>query len=514
MRTALWLLALLAVAAIPGSLLPQRPSDPWAVTRYVRDHPQLARWWDRLWLFEVYSSPWFQAIYLLLMVSLVGCLVPRARRWAIQVRQPPTLPTQRGLLASQQQVLGCQLTPEKASKQVQKWLRSKRYRLRREENWPATDGQSGTLVAADKGRLREVGNLSFHLALLGILVAVALGYQYGYRADVVVAEGGGFTNSVAQYDFYRPGPGVQAQDLPPFTLTLRELQVSFRDGGHDTGAPEGFAAQATVRDAPGDQERHVKIGPNAPLDIDGTKVYLMGQGYAPRVTVRDGQGRLAFSGPVVLLPAEGDRTMTSPGVLKVPDAQPDQLGLRLSFLPTGLRLPTPEGGSRLVSVFPEANRPVLVVEQVWRGDLGLSTGVPQSVYQLDTRSMRQVQGSNGQPVSGEMIPGTTLQLPDGLGSLTFDGVSRFAGFSLHSDPGRGWALGAAMLALLGLCVSLFVHPRTVWVLVQAGPAGGSVLALAGQTARGQEQLRDQLHHLAMWLGKDEPGAAGAKGRSS
>ncbi|MBX9718880.1 MAG: cytochrome c biogenesis protein ResB, partial [Microbacteriaceae bacterium] len=41
MRTALVLLLLLAVAAIPGSLVPQRSADPNGVVQYERDNPEM-----------------------------------------------------------------------------------------------------------------------------------------------------------------------------------------------------------------------------------------------------------------------------------------------------------------------------------------------------------------------------------------------------------------------------------------------------------------------------------------
>ena len=77
MRTALILLLLLGVAAIPGSLIPQRTQNPMKVQAYFTDNPTLAQWFDRLKLFDVYSSPWFSAIYLLLFISLIGCVLPR-----------------------------------------------------------------------------------------------------------------------------------------------------------------------------------------------------------------------------------------------------------------------------------------------------------------------------------------------------------------------------------------------------------------------------------------------------
>src|SRR5947199_9470585 len=79
MRTALVLLFLLAVAAIPGSVLPQRRINIEKVNEYLRTHGSTGRLLDRFWLFDVFSSPWFSAIYLLLFISLVGCLVPRLR---------------------------------------------------------------------------------------------------------------------------------------------------------------------------------------------------------------------------------------------------------------------------------------------------------------------------------------------------------------------------------------------------------------------------------------------------
>ena len=56
MRTALILLMLMGVAAIPGSLIPQRPINPMAVRDFFSSNPELARWYDRASLFEVYAD--------------------------------------------------------------------------------------------------------------------------------------------------------------------------------------------------------------------------------------------------------------------------------------------------------------------------------------------------------------------------------------------------------------------------------------------------------------------------
>src|SRR5204863_1351133 len=93
MRTALVLLFLLALAAVPASLLPQRRLNPAKVVQYRAEHPALAPLLDRFGLFDVFSSPWFAAIYLLLFVSLVGCILPRVRLHLRALRKaPPTAP--------------------------------------------------------------------------------------------------------------------------------------------------------------------------------------------------------------------------------------------------------------------------------------------------------------------------------------------------------------------------------------------------------------------------------------
>ncbi|HEX6055984.1 MAG TPA: cytochrome c biogenesis protein ResB, partial [Intrasporangium sp.] len=89
MRTALFLLLLLAVAAVPGSVFPQRNIDSGRVADYLAQNPDTGPWLDRLGFFDVYASPWFSAIYLLLFVSLIGCIVPRTRVHLRALRATP-----------------------------------------------------------------------------------------------------------------------------------------------------------------------------------------------------------------------------------------------------------------------------------------------------------------------------------------------------------------------------------------------------------------------------------------
>ena len=93
-RTALILLFLLAVAAIPGSVIPQRNIDPVKMDKFMVDNPGLGSFFEKIGLFNVFSTPWFSAIYLLLCVSLIGCIVPRTIVHFRAMRaKPPAAPS-------------------------------------------------------------------------------------------------------------------------------------------------------------------------------------------------------------------------------------------------------------------------------------------------------------------------------------------------------------------------------------------------------------------------------------
>src|SRR5918998_105570 len=79
MRTALILLLVVAVASIFGSLIPQVGVARGAVLRMYAEHPARAQVYESLGLFDVYGSWWFTTTYVLLLISLASCLIPRTR---------------------------------------------------------------------------------------------------------------------------------------------------------------------------------------------------------------------------------------------------------------------------------------------------------------------------------------------------------------------------------------------------------------------------------------------------
>jgi len=450
MRTALFLLLLLALGAMPGSVIPQQNVDALATQRWQTLHPHLTPVYDKLGLFAVYGSAWFSAIYLLLMVSLVGCIIPRLRiYWRNVTARPPKAPRNLSRLPEFQR-FETTASPADVARHATTVLRGRRFRTE------TVNSDQVHSVAAQRGYLREAGNLLFHLAVVAVLLSFAYGSLFGFKGGVIVIAGQGFNNTRAQYDDFAPGGRFNPSNLVPFNFSLDKFQASFLTSGPQTGMPTSFTADLSFQRQPGDKTRSAKLEVNHPLAIDGTSVFLVGHGYAPIVTVRDGTGQVAYSGPTVFLPQ--DSSFASFGVIKVADAQPQSLGFEGMLLPTyGF---TMQRGP--YSRFPDALAPVLTMK-AYRGDLGLDNGTPQSVYVLRKQGLREIKQANGKAFRVDLPLGATRTLPGGAGSITFDGVQRFAKFQISRTPGESIALGAVALALMGLLGSLFIRPRRVWV---------------------------------------------------
>lgn len=489
MRTAIVLLVLLALTAVPGSLLPQRgvASDPAAVANFYRANPDLAPWLDRLSLFNVYSAPWFAAVYVLLLVSMTGCVVPRsAQLWREYRAAPPVGP--RHLSRETGHHRGPVAQPDDALELAVAHLRDRRFRVTRTESE----------VRAEKGRLRELGNLAFHLSLLVLLFGIAGGKLFGYEGRVALVEGTTFANVSSSYDALKPAPWADLAGLEPLELTLDDFAAEFETEGARLGEPRRFEAAVSYDSAEAGAGTFA-IRPNRPLDINGTKFFLTGHGYAPELTVRDGNGDIAVSGPVIFLPV--DQAFTSDGVVKAPDARPTSLALRGLFLPTAVEGPDGMG----VSAYPDQVNPI-VQFMAYTGDLGLDDGTAQSVYELDFTDLEQVRDADGKPWRVSLAPGESVQLPDGLGSVTFDGLSRFANFQIARDPGKEVSLVAAVLLMFGLTASLAIPRRRVWVRRN----DDGTVELAGRSLSRRPVPPGELQNLATTIGLPPEGPRRSK----
>ena len=478
MRTALFLLLLLAVAAVPGSLFPQRPANPSNVTQYIQDHPDYGKLLDTLQLYDVYSSAWFSAIYLLLFISLIGCVVPRAiAHYRAMRSQPPRTPQRLSRLPE----YGTLVVPAEAGLPASDAIHSAARLLRKRGYRVDVRDDDGALpsLGAERGFLKEVGNLVFHTSLIGVLVSVAVGGLFGYSGQRILVEGDTFVNTLVGYDQFTPGTNFQSSQLQPYSIQLDKFDVTFdRESKGKFGQPIDFTAAVTTKETPDSPARQQILKVNDPLNLGGTSVYLTGNGYAPMVTIRDGAGNVAMQGPVVAK-LQGDNYYSSV-VIKVPDAKPDQLGFVGFFLPTAF---VNEQGVSF-SADPALFNPQLTLNSYY-GDLGLNNGAPQNVFELDVRKLTPLNARDLAAGGITLTPGATYTLPDGKGSISFDGVKKYVGVDIHNNPGQVYALVFALLAVAGLILSLYVNRRRVWVRTGTHEDGRTMVEY-GLLARGED----------------------------
>jgi cytochrome c biogenesis protein len=294
-----------------------------------------------------------------------------------------------------------------------------------------------------------------------VLVSVALGGLFGYKADRLLVQGTTFSDTQSDLDEFYPGRLVTAADLGPFTITLNQFEASYITSGAQRGQPSSFDAQVSYTAQPGGPTRTDNLEVNRPLSVDGAKVYLIGHGYAPVFKVTDARGQVVYDQATPFISGSSGGNFLSQGVVKVPGAQPEQLGFTGVFVPTAIEI-----GGVLSSAFPAADNPVVSLI-AYAGNLGLNSGVPQSVYEMDTAGMHRLTAA-----PQLLAPGQSLKLPGGQGTIAFTGYVPWASLTITHDPGQLPALICGMAALGGLLLSFMVRRRRVFVRARAtGPPG-------------------------------------------
>ena len=492
MGTALVLLFLLALAAIPGALLPQRSLNAAKVDGYLAEHSLIGPWLDRVEAFDVFSSFWFTSIYALLFISLVGCLTPRLLEHVRGMRATPVAAPRNLTRLPKHHAEEVAGEPDAVAAGVE----------RRLKGWRRVTRRDGDVIeiSAEKGYFREFGNIVFHFSLLGLLVAIAVGKLFGYEGNVIVIANGGpgfCSASPAAFDSFRAGNTVDGTSLSPICLRVNDFDAEYLP----SGAAVGFAANVEYQagaDLDTDTWRPYRLEVNHPLRLGGDRLYLQGHGYAPTFTVTfpDGQTRTQ----TVQWRPDDPLTLLSSGVIRVdppggtyPDAgdrRKNQIAIQGLFAPTEQL-----DGKLLSSSFPAMNDPAVAVD-VYRGDTGLDTGKPQSIFALDPSLIEQKRLVKQARVN--LRTGESTTLDDGT-VVRFDGAVPFVNVQVSHDPAQVWVLVWSMSMMAGLVVSLIVRRRRIWVRMSPAAPGTVSVELGGLARTDNSGWGDEFEKLTARL---------------
>ena len=449
----------------------QRSIDATRTTDWIADRPTIGPWLDRLGFFDVYATPWFASIYLLLFVSLVGCVLPRAKlHWAAMRQPPPRTPVRLERLPAHLRV---EVADDGAATldALETTLRRRRYKVHRHA--------PGTL-SAEGGYVKETGNLLFHLALIGIIVGVAVGHLWGWKGDAIVPVGQTFAKT--RFDTFAPGPWVSDDDVPPFTLRVNDFHAEFErevTGRGQFGMPRDFTAFVTATEDGTSRDDIIQV--NRPLELDGATVFLLGNGYAPVITVRDAAGEVLYSGSTPFLPQDNNYQSVGaikcrrdpPGLPVVPADRRHRRGRRPAVRGSRTRCSRRSPCRCTRELFPD--------------------GWPQSVFQLNTDEMTQRRTSRAPTPPGS---GSNSGTPCAAGSAARHSESVEPSPDPSYDPGRWLTLVSALLALGGLVITLIVPRRRIFARVgDSGPEGRTVVTVAAMAKADDNGLDSLLTDL-------------------
>ncbi|MCQ9351787.1 cytochrome c biogenesis protein ResB [Corynebacterium sp. 153RC1] len=485
MRTALMLLFVLAVAAIPGALLPQRSLNESKVIEYIQANGKVAEIYDKLQLFDVFSSTWFTAIFTLLFFSLIGCIIPRSWDHYKAMKTPPVR-APKVLARMPHHGKG---SVEKPIDAVAEDIRGVLKGWHLAEYSPHEDRAGARSFAAEKGYLREFFNLTFHLGLVGILVAVAVGKLWSYEGQVIIIasddpnQNSEFCNTAtANFDSFRAGALFDGTGLHPFCFVAHSFVADYLP----TGQAEMFTSEisyATGEEMFADPEtwQDYTLKVNHPLRLAGDRIYLQGHGYAPTFTVTwpNGEQRTQTiqwqpTDPTFFL-SSGVMRFDPPAGL-YPDLferRQQQIAIQGLFAPTAQW--EGDSGSLLTSSFPAMTDPAVAID-IYRGDNGLDTGRGQSIFELDPSLIQAGQLQRVDRVN--LTVGEQVTLDDGT-RITFDGAQEFANYQISHDPSQNWVLLFALVTIASLSGSLFVKRRRIWVRLRPVTDSVTLVETAG-----------------------------------
>lgn len=313
----------------------------------------------------------------------------------------------------------------------------------------------------------EWGSWLFHTSFLLLLIAVVWGKATGFQGIVTITEGERFTETRAGFDTLQEGllfngkhEGYQVQ-LDHFSATYA-----------DNGQAKDYVSSVTVFDGNSSvMTKDVRV--NDYLGYRDVDFYQQDYGWAPRLVIKNPQGRTVFDGAVQFF---GNDKSVQTGVMKVPDfgytipgaGQPVQLGARMAIFPDA-KTTVPLAGSGALDPSQttytpggvEARNPVIQF-QLFVGDLGINSGRAQGVTQLDTTKM-QPYFSDAHPVAIGLGQSMTFDLPGADGkavqfTASFPELHQYSLFLVKKDNGVPLVYASFAFVMVGLMSKLYLKP--------------------------------------------------------
>lgn len=447
-RLTIFILIVLAIASIVGTLIPQQEG----AMGFARElSPGMLRLFKTLDLFDVYHALWFRFIIAALALNLIICSIDRFPAAWKRLKALPkpdrakpfeNLPSERcfTIKGSMDDMAG----------RVAAFMKS-RYR-----NVCEKDAGKDYFVYGDKGRYSRMGVYIVHLSVLLILMGGIIGSFFGFEAFVNIAEG----ESVDEVRIR----GSQIPQKLPFQIRCKKFFVDF----YANGAPKEFRSDLEFIEN-GKLVRKGSLLVNHPITFQGITFYQASYGRIP-----------------------GDRVRIK---VSRKGSDPENREMVVS-LGKDVDLPGKDGRFQVVTIRPNFMRmgPAALIKT------DSAQGEEKSFWVFQQREMIQ-----------KRFPGIFEKFPK-LNPASYapyvfyllDFESRYyTGLQANRDPGVFLVWIGCFLMVAGFLVTFFQSHRQFWVKIESEKEKltVSVAGNANKNPVGLERNLDRLanklrHHLA------------------
>lgn len=259
-RLAISLFILLAVTSIIGTLIPQGESLHLYLEKYG---PTMFQVIKVARLYDMYNSWWFIALLLLFAVNLVACTINRFPIIAQLYKKDTSLQgIERLLKMPHSFVLSLPSTASFPEEDVKKILSTP---VR------SYDVENGRLFFNESGKWSYWGVYILHTSILIILAGALIGAIWGFKGQIMLAEGEKVSEAVERFT---------GKDFPlGFELYCEKFFVDF----YDTGAPKEFRSDLVIFEN-GKEVLRKSIRVNEPLSYHGLTFYQSSYDAIPLIT--------------------------------------------------------------------------------------------------------------------------------------------------------------------------------------------------------------------------------------
>lgn len=441
-RLTLFLLILIAVTSIFGTLIPQQES---AMRVAQNLSPALVRVLDALHLFDMYHSWWFRLIIGALAVNLIVCSLDRFPSSLKRFRASPKADREKPFenLPPEQS-----LSVNAAFKPVRDLagdLLARKYgRVERK------DKQAATFYFVQKGRFTHFGVYLVHLSVLLILIGGIAGSLFGFQAFVNIPEGEGVDKvTLRKSRLTKP---------LPFAVRCEKFTVEF----YPNGTPKEYRSDL-VFVANGETLFQGPLRVNHPITFQGVTFYQSTYGTIPGNKVRLGL-KTQDTGRNAVVAAELNKPFPLPGQ----EGEAAVTSIRSDFMRMGpavqLEIRPASGEETQIWLFENH----AAIEQRF-------PGIFETFPKLNPASFK---------------PYTFF-----LESMD----SRYyTGLQVSRDPGVPLVWTGFVSIIFGLFVTFFLSHRFIWVRVSR-LENGATIDLAGMSSKNQVSLEREMGRLMAQL---------------